>query len=50
LPRRYEWEKRWRETVAFGAATAVVFTCIRERPERVRGVLGRLLRAVLVVE
>ncbi|RFU28017.1 hypothetical protein B7463_g8333, partial [Scytalidium lignicola] len=49
FPRRYEWEKRWRETVVFGAATAVVFTCVRERPERVRGVLGKILRAVLVV-
>ncbi|KAH8811735.1 hypothetical protein F5884DRAFT_670309 [Xylogone sp. PMI_703] len=49
LPRRYDWEKRWRETAAFGAATAVVFTCVKERPERVRGVLGKVLKAVLVV-
>lgn len=50
LPRRYDWEKRQRETIAFAAATTVVFTCIRERPQRVRGVLGKVLRAVLVAE
>ena len=48
LPRRYGWESQWRETLAFAASAAVVFTCVRERPERVRGVLGKVLRGVLV--
>lgn len=47
LPRRYLMEDQWKETLAFAASTAVVFTCISERPERVRGVLGKLLSRVL---
>ena len=47
LPRRYLWEDQWKETLAFASSTAIVFTCIGERPERVRGVLGKLLRRVL---
>jgi hypothetical protein len=47
LPRRYRWEDQWRETLAFAVSTAVVFTCIAERPERVRGVLGKILQRVL---
>ena len=47
LPRRYTLEKQWRETMAFAVSTAVVFTCVRERPERVRGVLGKILHRVL---
>ena len=47
LPRRYLWENQWRETMAFAASTAVVFTCVGERPERVRGVLGKILHGVL---
>jgi hypothetical protein len=47
LPRRYLWEHQWRETLAFAMSTAVVFTCVGERPERVRGVLGRVLHRVL---
>ena len=47
FPRRYTWDKQWRETMAFAVSTAVVFTCVGERPERVRGVLGRLLSRVL---
>ncbi|KAH8599417.1 integral membrane protein [Bisporella sp. PMI_857] len=48
LPRRYEMRDQWRETLAFAASTAVVFTCVGERPERVRGVLGKVLRGVLM--
>jgi hypothetical protein len=48
LPRRYLLEDQWKETLGFAVSTAVVFTCISERPERVRGVLGKLLRRVLV--
>ena len=47
LPRRYLWENQWRETLAFAVSSAVVFTCVKERPERVRGVLGKVLRGVL---
>ncbi|CZT41463.1 related to integral membrane protein [Rhynchosporium secalis] len=36
LPRRYLMEKQWRETLAFATSTAVVFTCVCEKPERVR--------------
>jgi hypothetical protein len=47
LPRPYLWENQWRETMAFAVSTAVVFTCVGERPERVRGVLGKILHGVL---
>ncbi|KAG9248988.1 hypothetical protein BJ878DRAFT_197477 [Calycina marina] len=47
LPRRYPMESQWRETLAFAASAATVFTCVKERPERVRGVLGKVLRSVL---
>ncbi|KAI3391540.1 hypothetical protein diail_7160 [Diaporthe ilicicola] len=47
LPRKYDAEKQWRETLLFAASTAVVFACVMENKRRVRGVLGGLLRAVL---
>lgn len=47
FPRRYLLENQWRETLAFAMSTAVVFTCVAERPERVRGVLGKVLHQVL---
>jgi len=47
FPRRYPLHLQWRETLAFAISTAVVFTCVKERPERVRGVLGKLLERVL---
>ncbi|KAK0626093.1 integral membrane protein [Immersiella caudata] len=47
LPRRYGWDKQWRETAVFAASTAVVFTCVLENKERVRGVLGKVLGSVL---
>jgi hypothetical protein len=47
LPRRYLMEDQWKETLAFAMSTAVVFTCVGEKPERVRGVLGKLLLRVL---
>lgn len=47
LPRRYALDKQWRETAAFAASTAVVFTCALENPKRVRGVLGAVLATVL---
>ncbi|KAI0484152.1 hypothetical protein GGR56DRAFT_11459 [Xylariaceae sp. FL0804] len=47
LPRRYPLDKQWRETLVFALSTAVVFTCARENPRRVRGMLGALLKSVL---
>lgn len=47
LPRRYLMKNQWRETLAFATSTAVVFVCVSEKPERVRGVLGKLLHRVL---
>ncbi|KUI67096.1 hypothetical protein VM1G_03230 [Cytospora mali] len=47
LPRRYDADKQWRETLVFAASTAVVFTCALENKNRVRGVLGGVLRTVL---
>lgn len=47
VPREYPVEKQWRETLAFAASTAVVFTCVLENPKRVRGVLGGILGYVL---
>ncbi|ROV89231.1 hypothetical protein VMCG_09882 [Cytospora schulzeri] len=47
LPRRYDADKQWRETLVFAASTAVVFTCALENKRRVRGILGSVLRMVL---
>ena len=47
LPRRYPLEKQWRETVVFAASAAVVLTCLQENPQRVRGVLGKVLGKVM---
>ncbi|RCI16295.1 hypothetical protein L249_2390, partial [Ophiocordyceps polyrhachis-furcata BCC 54312] len=43
LPRRFPTSLQWRETLAFAASTAVVFTCVQENPRRVRGMLGGIL-------
>jgi hypothetical protein len=47
LPRRYPLNKQWRETFLFASSTAIVFTCVRENRNRVRGVLGSVLGSVL---
>lgn len=47
VARQYPLEKEWRETLAFAASTAVVFTCVLENPRRVRGVLGAVLSFVM---
>ncbi|KAI5466902.1 hypothetical protein BGZ63DRAFT_346169 [Mariannaea sp. PMI_226] len=47
LPRRYPLEKQWHETLVFAVSTAIVFTCVKENPDRVRGVFGRLLKMVM---
>ncbi|PGG97711.1 hypothetical protein AJ79_09119 [Helicocarpus griseus UAMH5409] len=46
LPRRYDEKYQWREQAAFSLSTAVVLTCIQERPDMIRGVLGRVLGQV----
>ncbi|EEH23000.2 hypothetical protein PABG_05211 [Paracoccidioides brasiliensis Pb03] len=46
LPRRYAEKYQWREQVVFSLSTAVVLACIQERPEMIRGVLGKVLGQV----
>lgn len=40
-------QNQWREHVAFALSAAVVITAAQERPERVRGVFGKLLGSVI---
>ncbi|KAJ4025178.1 hypothetical protein NW752_002646 [Fusarium irregulare] len=47
LPRRYSLDKEWRERLVFAVSTAIVFTCVSENPDRVRGVFGKMLKMVL---
>ena len=47
LPRKYDADKQWRETLVFATSTAVVFTCVMENKTRVRGIVGGLLRTML---
>ncbi|KAF7873867.1 hypothetical protein EAF04_002539 [Stromatinia cepivora] len=47
LPRRYRWEEQWIERAVFAWGTAVVFTCVGENKNRIRGVLGKVLGGVL---
>ena len=46
LPRRYEMKNQWKETLAFATSAAVILTCARENPKRVRGVFGKVLATV----
>jgi hypothetical protein len=46
FPRRYALDRQWRETLAFAASTAVVFTCVKENRGRVRGMMGGVLGTV----
>lgn len=39
-------QHQWRESLAFSLSTAVVLTAIQERPEMVRGFMGRILGQV----
>jgi hypothetical protein len=50
FPRRYALDRQWREQLAFAASVAVVLTCVRENPARVRGFMGRILARVLRAE
>ena len=48
LPRVYERIYRWREGVVFaGSVTVVLDTVLEGKHERVRGVLGRVIRGVV---
>ncbi|OJD35514.1 uncharacterized protein BKCO1_1600060 [Diplodia corticola] len=40
-------QNQWREHVAFALSAAVILTAAQERPERVRGVFGKLLGSVV---
>ncbi|KAI1001210.1 hypothetical protein K3495_g6989 [Podosphaera aphanis] len=48
MPRKYPMKYQWRETLAFSISTAVIITSVTEKPNRVRGLLGRVLQTVLV--
>lgn len=43
VARRYSVDKQWRERFFFAISAAVLSTCVRENPKRVRGWFGRLL-------
>lgn len=47
IPRSYSMDKQWRESMAFSISTAIVFTAVTEKPNTVRGLMGRVLRTVL---
>ncbi|KAF4123794.1 integral membrane protein [Geosmithia morbida] len=47
VPRRYPRDKQWREAAVFAASAAIIMTCVLENPQRVRGVLGRLMGTVM---
>ncbi|KAF7587137.1 hypothetical protein BBP40_007686 [Aspergillus hancockii] len=47
LPRFYEKKYQYRERIAFAISSAILFTCLRERPSMVRGVFGRIAAGVL---
>lgn len=40
-------QNQWKEQLAFAFSAAVVLTAAQERPERVRGVFGRVLNSVI---
>ena len=46
-PRRYLPEHRWREHIAFALSAAIILTTAQEDPDRVRGVLGNLLKNIM---
>ncbi|KAI5852669.1 hypothetical protein DFP73DRAFT_602686 [Morchella snyderi] len=47
FPRKYSREYLWIETLIFALSSGVVYTTLKENPERVRGVFGKLLRRVV---
>ena len=46
LPRRYGKHWEWVERLVFAGCTAIILDAVKERPRRVRGVLGRVLGSV----
>ncbi|KAI9889703.1 MAG: hypothetical protein M1814_005002 [Vezdaea aestivalis] len=46
-PRKYNRKFLYREGIVFALSTAAVLTFVQEKPARVRGVFGRVLRKVL---
>ncbi|KAI9804592.1 MAG: hypothetical protein M1833_006665 [Piccolia ochrophora] len=47
FPRHYLQRHQWKEALVFSLSTATIFTFLREKPERVRGFLGRLLQQIV---
>lgn len=48
FPRSYSMEKQWMESMAFSISTAIVFTAVTEKSGSVRGLMGRILKTVLI--
>ncbi|QDS73743.1 hypothetical protein FKW77_004819 [Venturia effusa] len=47
FPRRYPTDYRWREQLIFAVSTAVILTTAQSRPEKIRGVFGKIVRQVV---
>ncbi|KAE9972727.1 hypothetical protein BLS_003919 [Venturia inaequalis] len=47
FPRRYPIKYRWREHLIFSVSTALVLTAAQSRPEKIRGVFGKVIRKVV---
>ncbi|KAJ4356080.1 uncharacterized protein N0V89_004107 [Didymosphaeria variabile] len=47
FPRRYLPEHQWKEHYTFALSAAIVLTAAQDDSERVRGVLGSILNAIL---
>ncbi|KAL4910108.1 hypothetical protein BDW74DRAFT_48329 [Aspergillus multicolor] len=47
LPRFYDQKYLYRERAAFAISAAVLLTCLRESPDMVRGVFGRIGRSIV---
>ncbi|POS86884.1 hypothetical protein EPUL_001047 [Erysiphe pulchra] len=48
FPRSYSIDQQWRERMAFSISTAIVFTAVSEKSDTVRGLMGRVLKTVLI--
>jgi hypothetical protein len=47
VPRRYDRKYQWIETTTFAISTGVLLATMKHKPQRVRGVFGKLLGKVL---
>jgi len=47
LPRTYNPKHQWIENVVFAASSGVILTALRHKPQRIRGVFGKLLRRII---